>query len=169
MEKSMKLYLNEIEQEVPLYTILTPALYDKVSPLLQQLANTKGAQTAAESEIMEKVFSTPHLQAQIDLSKGTDAFTAIMGDFRFQEIVKDAYLKVRRDLFDCINIDASTIPAIFTLVKNVINIKKIDNADLLASIQSEIDSEFWQAQDLDGILDELKFFRSTVCKRIRIS
>ena len=53
----MKLYLNEVEQEVPLYTILTPALYDKVSPLLQELANTKGAQTAAESEIMEKVTS----------------------------------------------------------------------------------------------------------------
>lgn len=165
----MKFYLNEEVHEVPLCSILTPALYDKVSPLFQELANTKGAQTAAEQEIMEKVFSTPHLQEQIDLSKGSDAFTAIMGDFRFQEIVKDAYLKVRRDLFECINVDASTIPTIFTLVKTVVDIKKVTHAELLAGLQSEISSDFWQNQDLDGILEELKFFRSTVCKRIRIS
>lgn len=165
----MKFYLNEEVHEVPLSNILTPALYDKVSPLFQELANTKGAQTAAEQEIMEKVFSTPHLQAQIDLSKGSDAFTSIMGDFRFQEIVKDAYLKVRRDLFECINVDASTIPSIFTLVKTVVDIKKVTHAELLAGLQSEIISDFWQNQDLDGILEELKFFRSTVCKRIRIS
>lgn len=165
----MKFYLNEEVHEVPVCSILTPALYDKVSPLFQELANTKGAQTAAEQEIMEKVFSTPHLQEQIDLSKGSDAFTAIMGDFRFQEIVKDAYLKVRRDLFECINVDASTIPSIFTLVKTVVDIKKVTHAELLAGLQSEISSDFWQNQDLDGILEELKFFRSTVCKRIRIS
>lgn len=165
----MKFYLNEEVHEVPLCSILTPALYDKVSPLFQELANTKGAQTAAEQEIMEKVFSTPHLQEQIDLSKGSEAFTAIMGDFRFQEIVKDAYLKVRRDLFECINVDASTIPTIFTLVKTVVDIKKVTHAELLAGLQSEISSDFWQNQDLDGILEELKFFRSTVCKRIRIS
>lgn len=165
----MKFYLNEEVHEVPLCSILTPALYDKVSPLFQELANTKGAQTAAEQEIMEKVFSTPHLQEQIDLSKGSEAFTAIMGDFRFQEIVKDAYLKVRRDLFECINVDASTIPTIFTLVKTVVDIKKVTHAELLTGLQSEISSDFWQNQDLDGILEELKFFRSTVCKRIRIS
>lgn len=165
----MKFYLNEEVHEVPLCSILTPALYDKVSPLFQELANTKGAQTAAEQEIMEKVFSTPHLQEQIDLSKGSEAFVNIMGDFRFQEIVKDAYLKVRRDLFECINVDASTIPTIFTLVKTVVDIKKVTHAELLAGLQSEISSEFWQNQDLDGILEELKFFRSTVCKRIRIS
>ena len=165
----MKFYLNEEVHEVPLCNILTPALYDKVSPLFQELANTKGAQTAAEQEIMEKVFSTPHLQEQIDLSKGSEAFTAIMGDFRFQEIVKDAYLKVRRDLFECINVDASTIPTIFTLVKTVVDIKKVTHAELLTGLQSEISSDFWQNQDLDGILEELKFFRSTVCKRIRIS
>lgn len=165
----MKFYLNEEVHEVPLCSILTPALYDKVSPLFQELANTKGAQTAAEQEIMEKVFSTPHLQEQIDLSKGSEAFVNIMGDFRFQEIVKDAYLKVRRDLFECINVDASTIPTIFTLVKTVVDIKKVTHAELLAGLQSEISSDFWQNQDLDGILEELKFFRSTVCKRIRIS
>jgi hypothetical protein len=165
----MKFYLNEEVHEAPLYTILTPALFDLVSPIFQELANTKGAQASAEQEIMEKVFSIPHLQEQIDLSKGSDAFTAIIGDFRFQEIVKDAYLKVRRNLFECLHVDKSTIPTIFALVKTVVDIKKITNTELLASIQSEIDSEFWQAQDLDGILEELKFFRSTVCKRIRIS
>lgn len=165
----MKLYLDEQVHEVPLYAILTPYLYDKVSPLFQELANTKGAQSAAEQEIMEKVFSTPHLQEKIDLSQGSDAFKNIMGDFKFQEIVKDAYLKVRRDLFECINIDASTIPTIFTLVKTVIDVKKVTHTELLAGIQSDITAEFWQNQDLGGILEDLKFFRGSVCKRIRIS
>jgi len=44
----MKFYLNEEVHEVPLFTILTPALFDKVSPMFQELANTKGAQAAAE-------------------------------------------------------------------------------------------------------------------------
>ena len=34
----MKLYLNDTAHEVPLHTKLTPALYDKVTPLLSELA-----------------------------------------------------------------------------------------------------------------------------------
>lgn len=164
----MKLYLNDKEHEVPLYNKLTPALYDKVTPLLSELAQTKGAQAAAEQEIMEKVFLNENLASKIDLTKGQEAFKDIMQDFAFQEIVKTAYLKVRSNLFELINVDATTIPKIFEFVKECIDTSKVQNGELLAGIQSEVDSEFWQSQDLDGILDSLKFFRQTVCRRIRI-
>lgn len=164
----MKLYLNETAHEVPLHTKLTPALYDKVTPLLSELAQTKGAQTAAEQEIMERVFSNENLASKIDLTKGQDAFKDIMQEFAFQEIVKTAYLKVRANLFELINVDATTIPKIFEFTKECIDISKVQNAELLAGIQSQADSEFWQGQDIDGILDALKFFRETVCRRIRI-
>ena len=164
----MKLYINETAHEVPLYTKLTPALYDKVTPLLSQLANTKGAQAAAESEIMEKVFSRETLASKIDLTKGQDAFKDIMQEFEFQEIVKTAYLKVRANLFELINVDETTIPKIFEFVQAVIDTSKVQNTELLSGIQSEVNSDFWNNQDLDAILDSLKFFRETVCRRVRI-
>jgi hypothetical protein len=165
----MKFYIEGQTIEAPLYQILTPALYEKITPMLLELAQSKGAQTAAEQEILNKVYAVPHLSEKIDLQKGADAFADIMNDFRFQEIVKDAYLKVRENLFEVINIDTTTIPLIFEFVKTVIDTKKITNAQLLVGLQSETNSEFWAAQDLDGILDDLKFFRQTVCKRVRIS
>jgi hypothetical protein len=165
----MKFYVDGQAVEAPLYQILTPALYEKITPMLLELAQSKGAQTAAEQEILNKVYAVPHLSEKINLQKGADAFADIMNDFRFQEIVKDAYLKVRENLFEVINIDTTTIPLIFEFVKTVVDVKKVTNAQLLVGLQSETNSEFWAAQDLDGILDALKFFRETVCKRVRIS
>jgi len=164
----MKFYIDGQTVEAPLYQILTPALYEKITPMLLELAQSKGAQTAAEQEILNKIYSVPHLSEKIDLQKGADAFTEIMADFRFQEIVKDAYLKVRENLFEVINIDTTTIPLIFEFVKTIVDIKKVTNAQLLVGLQSETNSEFWNAQDLDGILEDLKFFRQTVCRRVRI-
>lgn len=164
----MKFYIESQTIEAPLYQILTPALYEKITPMLLELAQSKGAQTAAEQEILNKVYAVPHLSEKIDLQKGADAFADIMNDFRFQEIVKDAYLKVRENLFEVINIDTTTIPLIFEFVKTVVDTKKVTNAQLLVGLQSETNSEFWAAQDLDGILDDLKFFRNSVCKRVRI-
>ncbi len=165
----MKFYVDGQAVDAPLYQILTPALYEKITPMLLELAQSKGAQTAAEQEILNKVYAVPHLSEKINLQKGADAFADIMNDFRFQEIVKDAYLKVRENLFEVINIDTTTIPLIFEFVKTVVDTKKVTNAQLLVGLQSETNSEFWAAQDLDGILDALKFFRETVCKRVRIS
>jgi hypothetical protein len=165
----MKFYVDGQAVDAPLYQILTPALYEKITPMLLELAQSKGAQTAAEQEILNKVYAVPHLSEKINLQKGADAFADIMNDFRFQEIVKDAYLKVRENLFEVINIDTTTIPLIFEFVKTVVDVKKVTNAQLLVGLQSETNSEFWAAQDLDGILDDLKFFRNTVCKRVRIS
>lgn len=165
----MKFYIDEQAVDAPLFQILTPALYEKITPMLLELAQSKGAQTAAEQEILNKIYTVPHLSEKIDLSKGADAFAGIMNDFRFQEIVKDTYLKVRENLFEVINIDASTIPQIFEFVKTVVDVKKVTNAQLLVGLQSDVNSEFWAAQDIDGILEELKFFRQTVLRRIRIS
>lgn len=165
----MKFYIEGQAIDAPLFQILTPALYEKVTPLLLELAQSKGAQTAVEQEMIKKIYAVPHLAEKIDLNKGADAFADIMNDFRFQEIVKDAYLQIRENLFEVINIDASTIPQIFEFVKTVVDVKKVTNAQLLVGLQSDVNSEFWAAQDIDGILDELKFFRQTVCKRIRIS
>jgi hypothetical protein len=164
----MKFYVDGQAVEAPLYQILTPALYEKITPMLLELAQSKGAQTAAEQEILNKVYAVPHLSEKINLQNGADAFADIMNDFRFQEIVKDAYLKVRANLFEVINIDTTTIPLIFEFVKTVVDVKKVTNAQLLVGLQSETNSEFWASQDLDGILDDLKFFRDTVCKRVRI-
>ena len=164
----MKLYLNNIAHDVPICNLLTPSLYDKVSPMLHELANSKGASTAAEQELMERIFAVPELASKIDLQAGDKAFVNIMEDFRFKELVKDSFLKIRKNLFDVINIDSSTIPIIFKFVQTIIDIKKVNNGELIAAIQSDLETEFWQEQDLDGILTDLKLFRETVCKRIRI-
>lgn len=164
----MKLYLDGKPHDVPIYNLLTPALYDKVAPMLIELANSKGATTAAEQDLLERIFSNPELASQVDLQAGDKAFVPIMNDFRFQELVKDSYLKIRKNLFEVINIDATTIPIIFKFVQTVIDIKKVNNGELIANIQSDLSTEFWQEQDLDGILTDLKLFRETVCRRIRI-
>jgi hypothetical protein len=164
----MKLYHNGKEYEVVLFTKLTPALYEIVTPSLQELANTRGATTAAEQEILEKIFQHEDLAKRIDLTKGAEAFGDIMQDFKFQEIVKSAYLKVRKNLFEFINIDSDTIPKIIEFAKKVIDRKMINDPDLLVQIDSDSSSEFWMNQDIDTILDSLKFFRETVCGRIKL-
>jgi len=164
----MKLYLDGKPHDVPIYNLLTPALYDKVAPMLIELANSKGATTAAEQDLLERIFANPELASKVDLQAGDKAFVPIMNDFRFQELVKDSYLKIRKNLFEVINIDATTIPIIFKFVQTVIDIKKVNNGELIANIQSDLSTEFWQEQDLDGILTDLKLFRETVCRRIRI-
>lgn len=164
----MKLYLNGKEHEVLLQSKLTPALHDVVTPLMNELAKTKGAVSAAEQEILDKIFTIEELAKKVDLTKGEGAFTEIMADFRFQEIVKTAYMKIRANLFEVINIDQTTLPKIIEFTKKTIDKSLIHDAELLSAIDSEYDSEFWQSQDLDSILDALKFFRETVCRRIKL-
>jgi hypothetical protein len=164
----MKLYFDGKEREVALFSKLTPALYDIVTPLLNELANTKGATTAAEQEVLEKVFANESLAKKIDLTKGQEAFADILGDFKFQEIVKTAYTNIRANLFEVINIDSVTIPKIIDFAKKVIDTKLITDSEFLAALQTEADSEFWQNQDIDSILESLKFFRENVCRRIKL-
>jgi hypothetical protein len=164
----MKLYFNNRAFDIPLHTRLTPHLYEKITPLLNDIANTKGAQSATEQDIMEKVFTSPTLASKVDLSKGQDAFDGLLENPEFQEIIKLAYLKIRGRLFEVINIDEETIPKIFAFAKEAIDISKLTDGGLIAGIQSDISSDFWQQQDIEGMLNDLEFFRSTVCRRIRI-
>lgn len=164
----MKLYLNDKEYEVTLYTILTPALYEKVTPLLNNLASSDGAKAFAEQDMMEKVFGHPTLSKKIDVTKGEKAFEKIMGEFEFQEIVKLSFLRIRRELFDVIQIDSKTIPMILDLFKAAIDMRKVKDAELIEALNLDYSSEFWMNQDIGGIVDALKFFRETVCARIRI-
>lgn len=163
----MKLYIQDKEHEVPLHNKLTPALYQKLSPILQELVNTKGAQSALEQDLMEKVLMSPELAQKVNLSKGKDAFDELLTDPSFQEILKVAYLRVRTRLFEVMNIDAETIPVIFRFAQEAIDVQKISNPELLSGVQSEPSSEFWMSQDVEGMLNDLEFFRSSVCRRIR--
>ena len=60
------------------------------------------------------------------------------------------------------------MPLIIEFSKNCIDTTKITDAELLAGIQTESISEFWQQQDIEGMLNDLEFFRSTICRRVRI-
>ncbi len=168
MELSMKLYLNDKEFEVPLQTKLTPYLHDKVTPLLNGLANSRGGNSAAEQWILEEAFSNPALAQLIDLQKGANAFDNLLATNEGQQLVKLSFLKVRQRLFEVINVDAETMPLILAFAKECIDASKVADADLLAGIQSEVTSEFWQQQDIEGMLTDLEFFRTTVCRRVRI-
>jgi hypothetical protein len=164
----MKLYLNDKEHDVILNTILTPALYEKVTPLFNKLASSDGTKAFAEQEMMEKVFAHPKLSTMIDITKGEKGFEKIVGMFEFQEIVKLTYLRIRKDLFDIIHIDSNTIPMILDLFRVAIDMKKVKEPLLIEALNTEYDSEFWRSQDIGGIVDSLKFFRETVCARVRI-
>lgn len=164
----MKLYLNDKEFEVPLQTKLTPYLHDKVTPLLNGLANSRGGNSAAEQWILEEAFSNPSLAQLIDLQKGANAFDNLLATNEGQQLVKLSFLKVRQRLFEVINVDAETMPLILAFAKECIDASKVADADLLAGIQSEVTSEFWQQQDIEGMLTDLEFFRTTVCRRVRI-
>jgi hypothetical protein len=164
----MKLYHNNKETEVALYTKLTPSLYDTVTPLLQELAETEGAVKSIHQDILEKVFQNEELAQKVDLTKGEQALAEIYSDFRFQEIIKSSYMKVRSNLFEVINVDSTTIPKIIHFVQKVIDQSLVKDAELLNQINSESTSDFWQNQDIDAILEDLKFFRETTCRRIRL-
>lgn len=164
----MKLTHNGKEHEVALYTKLTPALYDIVTPLLQELAETEGAKKSIHQEILQKVFENPELAEKVDLTKGDESLLHIYSDFRFQEILKNAYMKVRSNLFEVINVDSMTIPKIIEFAQKVIDTTLIKDAELLNNINSPASSEFWQNQDIDNMLEELKFFRETTCRRIKL-
>lgn len=164
----MKLYLNEKEIDVPLFTRLTPYLHNKVTPLLNGLANSRGGNSAAEQWILDEAFSNPQLAELIDLTKGANAFEGLLSTNEGQQLVKLSFLKVRQKLFEVINIDSETMPLIIEFAKNCIDTTKVTDAELLAGIQTESTSEFWQQQDIEGMLNDLEFFRSTICRRVRI-
>ena len=165
----MILYLNGKDKKVQLYAILTQRLYDKVTPILEKLAQSKGANAAFETELQKKIFADDYLLSKVDLTLGVDAWKALAGDFKFTEIVTETLIHIKSNLLEHINIDNETIPEIFELTKVCIDKSKINDTELLLAIDSDTNSDFWQEQDLNNILEELKFFRSTVLSRIKSS
>lgn len=165
----MILYVNGKEKKVQLYAILTQKLYDKVTPILEKLAQSKGANAAFETELQKKIFSDEYLLSKIDLTLGVDAWKSLAGDFKFTEIVTETLIHIKSNLLEYINIDNETIPEIFELTKVSIDKSKINDNELLLAIDTDTNSDFWQEQDLNNILQELKFFRTTVLSRIKPS
>lgn len=166
----MKLYLAGNEHEVALHKILTQALYDKVSPVLESLGNSKGARSAFETMLQQRMLQDEYFVGLAGKLKEGDKLdhNKLQKDFRFQELVGECIIKVKTNLFEFINVDAETIPLVFSLAKVCIDTTKIDNVELSNGIDSDVNSEFWAQQDIDGILETLTFFRSSVLRRIRV-
>lgn len=165
----MKLYLNNTAYETPLYTILTQSLYDKVTPILEQLANSKGARSAFESMLQKRMLQDEYFTTLASRQPEGQVLSqeTLQKDFKFQELVGETLIKVKSELFEHIKVDNDTIPLVFQLAQCSIDKSKIQNAELIAGIESEITSEFWQNQDIDGVLEALTKFRSTVLRRIK--
>lgn len=165
----MNLYLNGKEYKVELQKVLSQKLYNEVTPLLNQLENSQGAQKAYESLLQKKIIGDEYFKGKLNLLNGANAWDGIKDDFRLQEVIADVILIVRENIFEHITLNDATIPIVFDLFRICINKKAIHHPELLDAINEPSTTEFWQEQDLNSILDELKFFRANVLARIKTS
>jgi hypothetical protein len=165
----MKLYINTQEYTVNLQTILTQNLYKKVTPLLTRLETTNGAKKAYESMLQKRILDDPYLMGKINLLDGENAWENVKNDSKFQEVVGEIFMTARENILDLITIDEQTLPVLFELFKECIDKKLITSPELLEAINTPFNSEFWQEQDINGILEELRFFRHNVLARIKTS
>lgn len=163
----MNLYLDGKEHKVQLHKILSQKLYNEVTPLLSELETSEGARKAYESQLQKKMLGDSYFTGKMNLLQGANAWDALKDDFRLQEVIAETLLLVRENIFEHISLNESTIGIIFKMAKICIDKKTITNQELLNAIDSETDSEFWQEQDLNSILEELKFFRQNVLGRIK--
>lgn len=165
----MKLYLNGNAHDVALFQILTQSLYDKVTPILDRLANSKGAKSAFESMLQKRMLQDEYFVQMANRVPAGETLSqeTLQKDFKFQEMVGETLIKIKSELFEHINVDNETIPIVFELAQVCIDTKKITNAELIAGIESEPSSEFWQNQDIDGVLEALTKFRATILRRIK--
>lgn len=163
----MNLYLNGKEHKVQLHKILSQKLYGEVTPLLSELETSEGARKAYESLLQKKIIGDEYFAGKLNLLKGEGAWDALKDDFRLQEVIAEVMLTVRENIFEHISLNDSTIGIIFKMAKICIDKKTITNQELVNAIDSDVDSEFWQEQDLNSILEELRFFRQNVLGRIK--
>jgi hypothetical protein len=131
------------------------------------LETSEGARKAYESLLQKKIIGDEYFAGKLNLLKGEGAWDALKDDFRLQEVIAEVMLTVRENIFEHISLNDSTIGIIFKMAKICIDKKTITNQDLVNAIDSDVDSEFWQEQDLNSILEELRFFRSNVLGRIK--
>jgi len=165
----MTIYLNGKEHKVELQTVLSQKLYNEVTPLLANLETSKGARKAFEVELQKVLFTDEYFKGKVNLLKGEAVWDDFKEDVRFIEVVAETMLNIRANIFECISIDDETIPVIFDLLKVALKKNAITNQELLDALNESTTSEFWQEQDLNAVLDALKFFRSTVLARIKSS
>lgn len=165
----MNLYLNDKEYKIELQSILSQKLYNEVTPLLSKLENSKGARKAFEVQMQNRLFTDEYFKGKVNFLKGDAVWDDFKEDVRFIELVAETMLNVRKNIFESISVDDETIPVIFDLFKVCIKKNSITNADLQTAINEPSTSEFWQEQDLNSILETLKFFRESVLARIKSS
>lgn len=169
----MTIYHNGKEYKVELQSILSQKLYNEVTPLLNELERSQGAQSAYETLLQKRILGDEYFKGKINLLEGANAWASIQNDFRLQEIVAEVVLTIRENIFEHISLNEQTIGIIFNMLKICINWKKVESqypdAEFLSALKSESSSEFWQEQDLNSILEQLKFFRANVLARIKTS
>ncbi|MFM8759681.1 MAG: hypothetical protein ACKODS_09100 [Methylophilaceae bacterium] len=163
----MELIYNNTKQTAKLQTVLSQNLYTKVLPILEKLEKSKGAEKAYENLLQKRLLGDEYFAGKINLLKGKDAWNELKDDFRLQEIIGEVLLQVKTNIFEYITIDKDSIPLIFDLARICIDRKNIHDDGFLLAIDSASDSEFWLEQDLNGILEALKFFRSETLARVR--
>lgn len=165
----MNLYLNGKEYKVELQKVLSQKLYNEVTPLLTKLETSKGARKAFEVELQKVLFTDDYFKGKVNLLKGEAVWDDFKEDVRFIEVVAETMMNIRTNIFECVSIDDETIPIIFDLFKVVLKKNSITHPELQEALDEPTTSEFWQEQDLNAVLDELKFFRSSVLARIKSS
>lgn len=163
----MELILNNNVYKVNLQTVLSQSLYTKVLPILESLERSKGAEKAYEAILQKRLLGDEYFAGKINLLKGKDAWNELKEDFKLQEVIAETLLQVRTNIFEYITIDEQTIPLVFDLARVCIDRRNIKDDALLAAIDTPSDSEFWVEQDLNGVLDALKFFRSNTLARVK--
>lgn len=165
----MTIYFDEKEYKIELQSILSQKLYNEVTPLLTKLETSKGARKAFEVQLTSRLFNDEYFKGKVNFLKGDKVWDDFKDDVRFIELVAETMLNVRNNIFETISVDDETIPVIFDLFRACIKKNSITNADLLTAINEPSTSEFWQNQDLNEVLESLKFFRTTVLARIKTS
>jgi len=165
----MIIYLNDKEYKVELQSILSQKLYNEVTPLLTKLETSKGARKAFEVELQKVLFNDEYFKGKINFLKGEKVWDDFKEDARFIEIVAETMMNIRNNIFESISIDDETIPVIFDLFKVSLKKNSLTSNELMDAINEPTTSEFWQNQDLNSILEALKFFRSSVLARIKTS
>jgi hypothetical protein len=163
----MNLYLNGKEYKVTLQKILSQNLYNKVTPLLSELENSEGARKAYENILQKRIIGDEYFSGKINLLQGANAWDALKDDFKLQELIAEVMIMVRENIFEYLSLNDSTIKIIFRMFQTCIDKKLIVMPEILEAIDSDVESEFWQEQDLNSILEELKFFRQNVLARIK--
>ena len=165
----MNVYLDGKEYKIELHSILSQKLYTEVTPLLAKLESSFGARKAFETLLQKRLFADNYFSGKVNLLQGENAWESLKNDMRFQETIAEVMITIRENIFEHITIDDETIVTIFDLFRVCINKKKIMHPELVEKINEPSTSEFWQEQDLNAILETLKFFRSNVLARIKTS